>query len=45
MRRLLRQGVFDATDINTPAAPVRNGQRWRVMAVDPDHDRVAARRR
>ena len=38
--------VFDATDINTPADPVRNGQRWRVFAVDdnPEHPRVAARR-
>lgn len=37
--------VFDAADINTPAAdPVRNGQRWRVLAVDPEHQRIAARR-
>ena len=37
--------VYDAADINTPAAdPVRNGQRWHVLAVDPDHDRIAARR-
>lgn len=25
-------------------APVRNGQRWQVLAVDPAHDRIAARR-
>ena len=37
-------GVFDATDINTPADPVRNGNRWRVYAVDTVHHRVAARR-
>jgi hypothetical protein len=38
-------GVFDATDINTPAAdPVRNGNRWRVFAVDTEHDGIAARR-
>ena len=36
-------GVFDATDINTPADPVRNGNRWRVYAVDTVHHRVAAR--
>ena len=24
--------------------PVRNGQRWHVFAVDPDHNRIAARR-
>jgi conjugative relaxase-like TrwC/TraI family protein len=37
--------VYDAADINAPAAdPVRNGQRWHVLAVDPDHDRIAARR-
>jgi conjugative relaxase-like TrwC/TraI family protein len=38
-------GVFDATDINKHAAdPVRNGNRWRVFAVDTEHHRIAARR-
>jgi len=39
-------GVFDATDINATADPVRNGQRWRVYAVDTTavHPRIAARR-
>ena len=32
-------GVFDATDINQPADPVRNGNRWRVYAVDTEHNR------
>jgi hypothetical protein len=38
--------VLDATATETrrPGAPVRNGQRWRVVAVDPEHDRIAARR-
>lgn len=36
--------VFDADDIDKQADPVRNGQRWRVYAVDPDHQRIAARR-
>jgi conjugative relaxase-like TrwC/TraI family protein len=36
--------VYDAADIDTPADPVRNGQRWQVLAVDPDKDRIAARR-
>jgi ATP-dependent exoDNAse (exonuclease V) alpha subunit len=36
--------VFDATDITTHADSVRNGNRWRVYAVDPDNNRVAARR-
>jgi ATP-dependent exoDNAse (exonuclease V) alpha subunit len=36
--------VLDAT-ANEPAAdPVRNGSRWRVYAIDPQHDRIAARR-
>lgn len=35
--------VFDA-DIKKPADPVRNGNRWRVYVVDPDNDRIAARR-
>jgi len=36
----------DATDINKPADPVRNGNRWRVHAVDTtaEHQRIAARR-
>jgi len=39
-------GVYDATDINKPADPVRNGNRWRVHAVDTtaEHPRIAARR-
>ena len=37
-------GVFDATDITQTADPVRNGNRWRVYAIDPDHHRIAARR-
>ena len=38
-------GVFDATDITKQAAdPVRNGNRWRVFAVDTEHHRIAARR-
>jgi hypothetical protein len=37
-------GVFDATDIDKPADPVRNGNRWRVYAIDPEHHRIAARR-
>lgn len=37
-------GVFDATDIKKVADPVRNGNRWRIYAVDPDNNRVAARR-
>ena len=38
-------GVYDATDINTPARdPVRNGHRWQVFAVDTEHHRIAARR-
>jgi conjugative relaxase-like TrwC/TraI family protein len=36
--------VFDATDIRKSADPVRNGNRWRVTAVDPKNNRVAARR-
>ncbi|MDP7707356.1 MobF family relaxase [Mycobacterium sp. TY815] len=35
--------VICATD-TSPADPVRNGNRWRVYAVDPDNDRIAARR-
>ncbi|KPN46516.1 MobF family relaxase [Mycobacterium intracellulare] len=36
--------VHDAADFAKTADPVRNGQRWRVFAVDSDHDRIAARR-
>ena len=37
-------GVFDATDITQTADPVRNGNRWRVCAIDTEHNRIAARR-
>jgi hypothetical protein len=37
-------GVFDATDIDKTADPVRNGNRWQVYAVDTEHHRIAARR-
>ncbi|KQH80821.1 AAA family ATPase [Mycobacterium gordonae] len=36
--------VHDAADFAKTADPVRNGQRWRVFAVDPDNQRIAARR-
>jgi conjugative relaxase-like TrwC/TraI family protein len=36
--------VLDATRNQPAADPVRNGSRWRVYAVDPDHNRIAARR-
>jgi hypothetical protein len=36
--------VFDATDIKKHADPVRNGNRWRVYAIDPANGRIAARR-
>ncbi|MFV8314876.1 MobF family relaxase [Mycobacterium sp. 23] len=40
--------VFDyrdgATTPSKTAGPVRNGQRWEVLAVDPDNARIAARR-
>src|SRR5580693_3797419 len=37
--------VYDARDVHQRVDdPVRNGQRWRVLAVDPDHNRIAARR-
>jgi hypothetical protein len=36
--------VFDATDIHKSADPVRNGNRWRVTAIDPKNNSVAARR-
>lgn len=34
--------VWQATDRNAAADPVRNGDRWRVAAVDPATDRIAA---
>ena len=37
-------GVFDATDITKLSDAVRNGNRWRVFAVDTEHHRIAARR-
>ena len=37
-------GVFDPADSDTSVDPVRNGNRWRVYAVDPEGHRVAARR-
>ena len=38
--------VYDAHDVDQrlTKAPVRNGQRWQVIGVDPDHQRIAARR-
>ena len=36
--------VRAATDTTTGADPVRNGNRWRVYAVDPENHRLAARR-
>lgn len=36
--------VLDATRSQPAADPVRNGSRWRVYAIDPDHSRIAARR-
>jgi conjugative relaxase-like TrwC/TraI family protein len=36
--------VLDASDNEPAADPVRNGSRWRVYAIDPEHNRVAARR-
>jgi len=33
-----------ADNTRRPDAPVRNGQRWQVLAVDPAGDRIAARR-
>ncbi|MET0994900.1 MAG: AAA family ATPase [Mycobacterium sp.] len=37
-------GVFDPADSDKSVDPVRNGNRWRVYAVDPEGHRVAARR-
>jgi conjugative relaxase-like TrwC/TraI family protein len=36
--------VLDATRNDPAADPVRNGNRWRVYAIDPDQSRIAARR-
>ncbi|MGY4647676.1 MobF family relaxase [Mycobacterium sp. URHB0021] len=36
--------VYDAHDLAKTADPVRNGHRWRIIGVDPDTSRVAARR-
>jgi AAA domain/TrwC relaxase len=36
--------AWEATDRSTPADPVRNGDRWRVAAIDPTTGRVAAQR-
>jgi ATP-dependent exoDNAse (exonuclease V) alpha subunit len=36
--------VLDATRNEPAADPVRNGNRWRVYAIDPEHNRIAARR-
>jgi hypothetical protein len=36
--------IWQATDRNSAADPVRNGDRWRVAAIDPATGRVAAQR-
>lgn len=36
--------VFDATRSKPATDPVRNGNRWRVYAIDTDNNRLAARR-
>ena len=38
--------VYDPRDVRQrlQEAPVRNGQRWQVIGVDPDNQRIAARR-
>ncbi|WP_373120728.1 MobF family relaxase [Mycobacterium marinum] len=36
--------VYNAADITKPAGQVRNGQRWRVYAVEAANGRIAARR-
>lgn len=44
---ITRQNTIDIptrTDRGADADPVRNGQRWEVLAVDPDVGRIAARR-
>ncbi len=37
-------GVYHRTDTTQQADPVRNGSRWHVYAIDPDSQRIAARR-
>lgn len=37
-------GVLHATEKTQHADPVRNGNRWRVYAIDPDNHRIAASR-
>ena len=37
-------GVYDATEFTKLDVPVRNGNRWQVFEVDPDNNRIAARR-
>ncbi len=44
---ITRQNTTDIptrTDRDADADPIRNGQRWEVLAVDPDVGRIAARR-
>ena len=44
---ITRQNTIDIptrTEHGTDADPIRNGQRWQVLAVDTDHDRIAVRR-
>lgn len=44
---ITRQNTTDIptrTDRGADADPIRNGQRWEVLAVDPDAGRIAARR-
>ena len=36
--------VWDGADIKKAADPVRNGQRWQVYKIDPENQRIAARR-
>jgi conjugative relaxase-like TrwC/TraI family protein len=36
--------VLEATRSEPAIDPVRNGSRWRAYAIDPNHDRIAARR-
>jgi hypothetical protein len=36
--------IYQAEDDVPAADPVRNGNRWRVAAVDADRNRIAARR-
>lgn len=37
-------GVLHPTETTQHADPVRNGNRWRVYAIDPENKRIAARR-